>query len=202
MKVHEAAEFALDARKVGADLREEAYLRHDLDLAKQARKITSAADALLAELAKPQRPTPVTTFSSSVVKAVDEKRFALFVAYSPNKLPARGADGKLDVASPEVLEEACWKFALNGLKVGVDHKPGGEDAARVVENFVWRGAPWHVVAPDGTEEVVSEGDWCVGLVFSPDAWEDFKAGRWGGVSLQGTAKRKAPTPETLKRQRK
>ncbi|MDA8289951.1 MAG: XkdF-like putative serine protease domain-containing protein [Actinomycetota bacterium] len=141
-------------------------------------------------------------YVGNAVKAVDDKRFALFVVYSPNKLPARGADHKLDVASPDVLERAAWRFALNGLKVGIDHEPGGEGAARVVENFIWRGAPWHVITPSGTKEVVSEGDWLIGLIFTPEAWVDFKAGRWSGVSMQGTATRKPATPKTLKRQRK
>lgn len=137
----------------------------------------------------------------AVLKAEDERRFLLCVVYSPNKLPATGADGRLDVASPDVLERAAWKFALNGLRVGVGHKPGGEDAARVVENFIWRGAPWHVMGPDGQEQVIEAGDWLVGMILSKKAWAEYKAGRFGGVSLQGTAQRKPATVETLSRQR-
>lgn len=196
---------AIIFRQYAAGVRERAYHRGDTAELRRARELTRYADrALKGGVARKRRHTPVPTPSVAgrLVKAVDERRFGLFVAYSPNKLPVRGADGKIDVASPDVLERACWRFALNGLKVGVGHKPGGEKAARVVENFVHRGAPWHVIGPDGTEQVVEPGDWCVGLIFSRTAWEQFKAGKWGGVSLQGTAKRKAASAETLARQRR
>jgi len=145
------------------------------------------------------RPASVAA-GSVVVKTSDESRYALFVAYSANKMPLRGADGMVDVASPEVLEKAAWRFMLNGARIGVDHKPGGENAARVVENFVHRGKPMRFVGPDGTEQVVRKGDWCVGVIFSPAAWTEFKKGRWGGVSLQGSATRKPASAATLARQ--
>lgn len=135
----------------------------------------------------------------NVLKAHEESRFLLVVAYSASKMPARGADGKVDLASPEVLEKAAWKFADNGLRVGLFHKPGGEGSARVVENFIHRGKPMRFTAPDGTEQVVRKGDWCVGMILSPEAWDLFKAGAIKGASPQGTARRKPATAKTLAR---
>ncbi len=196
-------------REAGAAIRERASLSGDLAEVREARKFSDAGAKILGraargayskQLVKEARARRFSGGTGVLVKSVDEDRFGLFVAYSPNRLPLRGADGKVDLASPRVLEKAAWRFALNGLKVGTDHRPGGEGAARVVENYVWRGAPWHVVGPDGTEEVVSEGDWLVGLLFTREAWADFKSGRWSGISLQGSATRKPATRKTLKRQ--
>ncbi len=133
-----------------------------------------------------------------LLKAEEESRFLLLVAYSPNKMPLRGADGFVDVARPEVLEKACWRFMDNGAQAGMWHKPGHENAARVVENYVYRNdVPWVIKCPDGTEQVVQKGDWIVGLILSPKSWKMFKAGLIGGGSLQGGAKRGIASEETL-----
>lgn len=138
--------------------------------------------------------------TGSVLKSDDESRFLLMVAYSPNRMPLRGADKKIDVASPEVLEKACWRFADNGLKVGMWHQAGGEHAARVVENSVYRNpVPWVTKDAEGNELVVKEGDWIVGMILEPETWALYKAGRIGGVSPQGTAGRKKASAETLAR---
>lgn len=138
--------------------------------------------------------------SGAVVKADGESRFLLCVVYSPNRLPKRGADGYLDLVRPATLEKACWKFLDNGGRIGLNHQPGGEGAARVVENYVYRNkVPWVIKSPDGTKQVVRRGDWLVGLVLSPEAWQMFKAGKIGPVSLQGGARRRPATPKTLKK---
>lgn len=137
--------------------------------------------------------------TTSVIKANAANRYLLVVAYSANSMPARGADKRTDVASPEVLERACWKFALNGFKVGMHHQDGTVGAATVVENFVWRGEPTVFKSPDGSQQVIGPGDWCVGLILSPAAWQEYQRGAIKGASPQGTAKRKPASPETLKR---
>lgn len=142
---------------------------------------------------------PEERYAASLLKASDEDRFLLCVVYSPNRMPLRGADKRTDVASPRVLEKAAWRFMLNGARTGVDHQSGGEDACRVVENWVHRGPPWTVTSPAGVRETVKAGDWLVGLILSPKAWADYKAGRFGGVSMQGTATRRPPSKQTLKR---
>lgn len=133
-----------------------------------------------------------------LLKSEEESRFLLLVAYSPNKMPLRGADGYIDVARPEVLEKACWRFMDNGAQAGMWHEAGHEKAARVVENYIFRSdVPWVVKCPDGSEQVVQKGDWVVGLILSPKAWRMFKAGLIGGGSLQGGAKRSPASQETL-----
>ena len=136
---------------------------------------------------------------SSVLKASEEDRYLLLVAYSCNTLPARGADHKLDVASPRALEKACWRFADNGFKVGLFHEPGHEGEARIVENFIHRGKPMVFKAADGTEQVVRRGDWCIGVILSPKAWEMYKQGLIKGASPQGKAGRRPPRRKTLAR---
>lgn len=135
-----------------------------------------------------------------ILKSSDADRFLLMVAYSPNRMPLRGADGFVDVVSPEVLEKACWRFAENGYRLGVDHKPGGEDAGRVVENTIYRNPiPWVTKDAAGNKVAIREGDWLVGVILTPKAWEDYRNDRWGGISLQGRAKRRPADPATLAR---
>jgi hypothetical protein len=143
----------------------------------------------------------MSDFPSTVVKADPEHKYVLMVAYSANKMPKRGADQRTDIASPDVLEQACWKFADNGFKVGLNHMDGTVGAARVVENFVHRGPKMRFVGPDGTQQTIRKGDWCVGMILSPKAWEMYKAGLIKGASPQGSAGRKAATSKTLARMR-
>ena len=138
----------------------------------------------------------------TVLKADDENRFLLLVSYSANTMPARGADGYIDVANPAVLEKACWRFMDNGAKAGLWHQEGHADSARVVENYIYRNPiPWVIKAPNGRQQVVKAGDWLTGLILEPDTWRLYKAGRIGGASPQGRAGRRAAAPETLARMR-
>ena len=131
-----------------------------------------------------------------------EQRFLLMVGYSPNKMPYRGADGFVDLCRPEVIEKACWRFMENGAGAGIGHQPGGEDAFKVVENYIYRNpVPWELTAADGSKQVIKEGDWVLGIVLTPESWSDYKKGRWRGGSLQGKAERIRATPEVLARVR-
>ena len=133
-----------------------------------------------------------------VVKEREEDRFLLMVGYSPNRMPHRGADGYLDLASPRVVEKACWNFMTNGAGAGLMHKAGGEDAFRVVENYVYRNpVPWILKAADGSEQVIEEGDWVIGVVCSKQVYEDYKAGKYGSGSIQGRAQRAPASSETI-----
>lgn len=135
--------------------------------------------------------------TSNVVKSVAEDRYLLCTVYSPARMPKRGADGYIDVATPRTLEKAAWKFAEHGFKTGVGHKPGGSEAARVVESWIHRGPTWKVMGPDGTVTKIRKGTWLVGLILSPEAWADYKAGRFTGVSVQGNTRRRPASPEVL-----
>lgn len=160
-----------------------------------AENLLSAVEHQLAKGATVDAPE---LSAGSVVKAEPEKRFLLMVGYSPNSMPKRGADGYLDVISPELAEKACWRFLLNGAGAGLLHKEGGADAFKVVENYIYRcDTPWVLKATDGTERTIRNGDWLIGVLCSEQTWADYKAGRYGSGSLQGSASRRAPSPETL-----
>lgn len=135
----------------------------------------------------------------TVIKANEEDKFLLMVAYSPNRMPLRGADKKTDVASPRVLEKACWLFMAKGAKTGMWHEAGHEAEAVCVENYVYRNpVPWHI---EGTDTVIKQGDWVVGFLLSDAAWGLYKSGQIGGVSMQGDAGRKKASAESLARAR-
>jgi len=131
-----------------------------------------------------------------------EDRFLLLVGYSPNDMPLRGADGFCDLASPDVVEKACWRFADNGFGTGLLHKQGGEDAFRIVENYIYRNpVPWEIENPKGQNLVIKQGTWLIGGILSPQTWADYKKGRYGSGSLQGGAERIEATAESLARVR-
>ena len=129
-----------------------------------------------------------------VVKAADEKRYTLGLAYGAN-LPdvGKAKDGHRDFAGPDVLEEAAWAYMRKGAKVGLSHKAGTDGAGEVVESYIWPAGEW--VAPNGF--TVRKGDWLLGVIWDPPTWADIKAGRFNGLSMQGDARRRVPTPEAL-----
>lgn len=141
--------------------------------------------------------------TGAVIKADDAQRFLLTVAYPAWKPDVSvAADGHVDVAPDKVVERACWNFALKGAKLGMWHEDGHGDAGVVVENYVWRGDPWVIKAADGTEHTITKGDWLVGIICSEETWALYKAGRIGGVSPQGGARRRPADPQTLERIRR
>ena len=132
-----------------------------------------------------------------VLKADDEKRFLLTVAYAPNRIdPHVGADHHRDFATSPVVEKAAWRFMRKGAKLGVGHV-AGKRPGRVVENYVYRGPDWVIKAANGASTVVYDGCWLVGMVLKQWAWDAYKAGDFGGVSVDGTALRTRPRRESL-----
>lgn len=125
----------------------------------------------------------------------EEQRFLLGIAYQAGKssLIKRGADGGRDYFEPEELEKAAHSYLRNGPRVGLFHLDGtdGEATATVVESYIYRNdEPWAVA----DDLVVRKGDWVIGAILSPKAWELYKAGRISGWSMQGTAKRRQVRP--------
>lgn len=140
------------------------------------------------------------TIKAIVVKASDEKRFTLQVAYpadSPDAAVAR--DGFQDFASPEAVEKAAHSYMANHREVGLFHAEGTDGAGTVVESYVYRGPDWHVPAPDGSTQVIKSGDWLIGIKWDEPAWELIKSGDITGVSMQGGAKRRTPSPADIAR---
>jgi hypothetical protein len=133
-----------------------------------------------------------------VVKAQDELRYTLTVAYPADKPDASvAADGFRDFASKSAVRDAAWNYLTKSRQVGLRHEDGTEGAGEVVESFLWPGDDWTVKAADGTEHVIKQGDWLVGIVWSPQAWAMVKSGEIGGVSMQGRAVRRTPTAEAV-----
>jgi hypothetical protein len=133
----------------------------------------------------------------TVIKADDDRRFLLTVAYPAFKPDAAIAvDGHIDVASADVVERACWRFMRKGAKMGMWHQEES-DEARVVENYIYRGPTWVIKAPNGSDQKIESGDWLVGIICSPRQWAMYKAGMIGGVSPQGGARRAVPSQATL-----
>lgn len=129
-----------------------------------------------------------------LVKASDERRYTLTVAYPADRADvAVAADGHRDFASKAAIEEAAWNYLRKGGKIGLDHADGTEDAGERVESYIWPGDDW--VSPSGY--VVKNGDWMLGIVWTPEAWELVKAGKIGGVSMQGSAQRRKATAEAI-----
>lgn len=121
----------------------------------------------------------------------EEQRFLLGIAYQAGLDPriSKGADGGRDFFSSEELEKACHSYLRNGPRVGLFHLDGtdGDATATVVESYIYRNdEPW-VVSDD---LVVRKGDWVVGAILSPRAWELYKSGKIGGWSPQGVARRR------------
>jgi hypothetical protein len=140
------------------------------------------------------------TVKGVVVKANDETRYTLTVAYpadSPDAAVAR--DGFQDFASKEAVEKAAWAFMRNGGEIGAWHEDGTGGTGQLVESYIWRGPDWPIEAADGTTQVVKAGDWLIGTIWTPEAWTAIKSGEATGVSMQGGATRRVPTPLDMAR---
>lgn len=148
------------------------------------------------------------TIAVRVLKADDERRYTLDVAYPADKADvAIALDKHKDFASKAVVEDAAWNYMRNYRQVGLCHTPdqaaavgtqlAQDGAAELVESYVYRGPDWTVKAADGTEQLIKAGDWLVGFIWVPAAWDLIKSGKIGGVSVEGGAKRRKPTREAL-----
>lgn len=122
--------------------------------------------------------------------ADEPQRYVLGIAYQagPDPRIAKGADGGRDYFTEAELEKAAWSFLRNGPRVGLFHLDGTDDggAAQVVESYIYRGPDWDL----GDGIVAKSGDWLVGAILSPKAWQAVQDGRIAGLSPQGTAKRR------------
>lgn len=139
-----------------------------------------------------------TGIAGQVVKAVDERRFTLVVGY-PALRPDQGvaADGFRDFAGAQAVENAAWSYIRKGGKIGLWHADGTEGSGECVESYIHRAGPWVIKAADGSEQTVNDGDWLLGIVWSPETWQLIKSGQVRGVSMQGSAVRRRPSQEAL-----
>ena len=137
---------------------------------------------------------PVPDSARMVLKAATPQRYCLGIAYQagPDPRIARGMDGGRDYLDAADLEAAAWEFISKGPRVGMFHLDGtetdgdGEATATVVESYIYRPEqPWDL----GNGLIVRKGDWLLGAVLSPRAWEMYQRGLISGWSPQGVAKR-------------
>ena len=128
-----------------------------------------------------------------VSKSVPEQRYVLALAYQAgmDDRIVKGADGNRDYFTPAELEKAAWSFLGGPSEVGIFHVDGTTGHATVVESYIYRGADWPMTAADGSQQVVKSGDWLIGMQLDPVAWQLYKSGRVSGVSIQGSAHRRA-----------
>jgi hypothetical protein len=137
-----------------------------------------------------------------IVKSIEEKRYVLGVAHPAGWRDsiAKGLDGARDYMLPDEVEKAAWWFARNGGQIGLAHVgyvPGGTSDydvttghAEVVESYVYRGPDWTITDTLGNAQVIKSGDWLVGGILDEPTWAEYKAGRFSGWSVMGTATRR------------
>ena len=168
------------------------------DLKVLAVQVAAAALDLAAKAAEPAGPDSYARVevpagvdaACSVVKAVDSKRFTLGMAY-PAFDPdvAIAADGFRDVASADLIEQAAWRYMGEHRQVGLYHFTPETAAGTVVESYIWRGPDWICTAVDGTEQIIVAGDWLLGTIWTPRAWDAITSGEVDGLSFRGKAAR-------------
>lgn len=145
----------------------------------------------------------------SAVKAVDELRFTLGVAYPAMKADiATAMDGHRDFASAETVRKAAWSYLADHRAIGLcavsPHVDPDVQAGTVTESYIWPSEdPWVAKGVDGgPDRVLAEyGDWLLGIVWTPPAFQAIKAGLVDGFSFVGQTQRRKPDAETLARLR-
>lgn len=138
-----------------------------------------------------------------MVKSEPEKRITLHCCYPVNKSDvARAADNHVDFAGKQAVEDAAHEFMLKSQRIGLWHEDGTDGAGRVVESGLHRGPDWVLKAADGSEQTITDGDWMLAIQWTPQAWGLIKSGKIRGVSMQGSAVRRRPSPEALASLRK
>ena len=174
-----------------------------IDIDEDTGKVTVDPSGARKQAAEPE-PWDGESIAAKLVKAAPERRFTLAVAYPANRADVGvAADGARDFASPAAVEDAAWSYLRKGGGIGIGHRDGTDHAGTCVESYVFRGSePWVIKGAGGAVQTVYPGDWLIGVVWTPQAWELIKAGHLTGVSMQGSASRRKPTPQALAALRK
>jgi len=150
-----------------------------------------------AQKAKAEPPVDFSSPACAVVKASDERRYTLGVAYAANRADAAaGMDGYHDFVQPDVLEKAAWDYMRGSRNIGVNHEDGTDGRGEVVESYILR-QDWVTKADNGVDVTIPAGSWMLGVVWEPTTWTLVKSGQLTGFSPQGTGDRAEPTPEDL-----
>lgn len=143
-------------------------------------------------------PAEAEGLAGVVVKAVEDQRYTLTVAYPANKADiAVAQDGFRDFAGVAAVEKAAWSYLRKSPNIGLWHSDGTDGSGEVCESYIYRGPDWVIKATDGSEQVIKKGDWLMGIIWSEKSWPLVKQGLIGGVSPQGRAKRRMPDPAAV-----
>ena len=158
---------------------------------------------MLKALGTRERPAAARVATRVLKTSGSEKRVSMHLAY-PSMRPDQGVavDGFRDFAGPDAVEDAAWHFMKSGAKIGLWHEAGTTGAGTCVESWVHRADPWVIKAVDGSTQTVMPGDWLITVQWPPETWKLVKAGVINGVSMQGSASRRKPSPEALAALRK
>lgn len=127
-----------------------------------------------------------------LVKALEEQRYVLGVAY-----PASRLDGHGEFMGPAELEQTAWGYLRKGRQVGLVHAEGLTGHGTVVESYIYRGPDWSVLDAAGGQQVVKAGDWLLGVQFDEKAWPLIKSRRLDGWSIDGVARRRSVPRSTV-----
>jgi hypothetical protein len=126
-----------------------------------------------------------------------EDRFLLGVGFKVGYYDGlkKGADGRRDIASAEVIEKAAWQHLREqgGRLSGIQHMDGTLGHAELVESYIYRGPDWLLKTVDGQEVVIEAGDWLLGYIVDEATWALAKAGKLNGLSAQGRVARRPIT---------
>ncbi len=139
------------------------------------------------------------TAACSIIKAVDESRVTVGLAYPADRPDISvAADGFKDFAGKSAVEMACWSFTAKSRSIGLHHQNGTEGHGEVVESGIHRGPDWVIKGEDGRgDTIIKEGDWVMAVRWDEPTWSLIKSRRLNGLSPQGRAKRGTPTPDAL-----
>jgi len=150
-----------------------------------------------AQKAKAQPEPDLSNPVLAVIKATDERRYTLGVAYAANRADASpGMDSYHDWCPADVLEKAAWEYMRSSRNIGVNHQNGTDGRGEVVESYILR-QDLVTKASNGQPVTIPEGSWMLGVVWEPKTWSMIKAGELTGFSPQGTGDRTESTPEEL-----
>ncbi len=119
-----------------------------------------------------------------VIKAGNEQKFTLGVAYPANEVDVHG-----DFATAQELERAAWSATARNISAGVGHQDGTDNSGVIVESYIHRGPVMKI-----GDETVKPGDWMLGVVWNERTWAKIKAGELTGYSIQGIAATREGSP--------
>lgn len=143
----------------------------------------------------------------SAIKSEAKLRYTLGVAYpafSPDV--AMAMDLHRDFASDETVRKAAWGYLADHRQIGLcaysAHVDPDMAAGTVVESYLYPSPdPWVIKAADGSEQTIMQGDWLLGVQWTPDAFAAIERGAVDGFSFVGQTQRRKPDAESLARLR-